>query len=132
MINKTLVAAIAGLSLSLIAASGTAHHSFVAIFDAEKPITLTGTVTKVEWRNPHAWFYIDVKDDSDSVTNWGLELSSPNLLIRKGWSRSAMQVGDVVTVEGFHARDGSNIGNARMVTLNATGKTLFITSRIDQ
>jgi hypothetical protein len=132
MKNRTLVAAVVGIGLSLVASSGTAHHSFVAIFDAEKPIKLIGTVTKVEWRNPHAWFYIDVEDESENVTNWGMELASPNLLIRKGWARSSMKVGDVVTVEGFHARDGSNIGNARSVTLNATGKTLFITSRIDQ
>lgn len=129
---RTLVAAVTGLGLSLVAPSGTAHHSFAAQFDAEKPIKLVGTVTKVEWRNPHAWFYIDVEDDSETVTNWGMELASPNLLIRKGWARSSMKVGDVVTVEGFHARDGSNIGNARLVTLNATGKTLFITSRIDR
>lgn len=129
---RALVAALAGLVLSLVASSGIAHHSFSAIFDAEKPIKLTGTVTKVEWRNPHAWFYIDVVDDSENVTNWGMELASPNLLIRKGWARSSMTVGDVVTVEGFHARDGSNIGNARSVTLNSTGKTLFITSRIDR
>ena len=132
MKNRTLVAAVAGLILSLMASTGTAHHSFTAIFDAEKPITLIGTVTKVEWRNPHAWFYIDVEDDNDNLSNWGMELSSPNLLIRKGWARSSMKVGDVVTVEGFHARDGRNIGNARSVTLNATGKTLFITSSIDR
>jgi hypothetical protein len=89
---------------------------------------LTGTVTKVEWRNPHAWFYIDVEDDDGNVANWGMELASPNLLMRKGWNRSSMKIGDVVTVEGFHARDGSNTGNARVVTLNATGKTLSIGS----
>ena len=130
MKNKTLVAAVAGLGLSLVASSGTAHHSFAAQFDAEKPFKLIGTVTKVEWRNPHAWFYIDVEDDSDNVTNWGMELASPNLLMRQGWARSSMKVGDAVTVEGFLARDGSNTGNARSVTLNATGKTLFVKSSI--
>ncbi len=128
MKNKTLVAALAGLGLSLVASSGTAHHSFAAQFDAEKPLKLIGTVTKVAWRNPHAWFYIDVEDNDGNVANWGLELASPNLLMRKGWNRSSMKVGDVVTVEGFHARDGSNTGNARVVTLNATGKTLSIGS----
>ncbi len=128
MKNKTLVAAIAGLGLSLVASSGTAHHSFAAQFDAEKPMKLIGTVTKVEWRNPHAWFYIDVEDDNGNVSNWGMELASPNLLIRQGWGRSSMKVGDAVTVEGFHARDGSNTGNARSVTLNATGKTLSMKS----
>ena len=128
MENKTLVAATAGLCLSLASFSGIAHHSFAAQFDAEKPMELTGTVTKVEWRNPHAWFYIDVEDDDGNVANWGMELASPNLLMRKGWNRSSMKIGDVVTVEGFHSRDGSNTGNARVVTLNATGKTLSIGS----
>ena len=108
--------------------SGIAHHSFAAQFDAEKPMELTGTVTNVEWRNPHAWFYIDVEGDDGDVANWGMELASPNLLMRKGWNRSSMKIGDVVTVEGFHARDGSNTGNARVVTINATGKTLSIGS----
>lgn len=131
MKNKTLVAAIAGLGLSLLASSGTAHHSFSAQFDAEKPFKMVGTVTKVEWRNPHAWFYIDVEDDSDKVNNWGMELASPNLLMRKGWGRSSLKIGDTVTVEGFLARDGSNTGNAQSVTLNASGKTLFVKPRID-
>ena len=128
MKNKALVAATAGLCLLMVSFSGIAHHSFAAQFDAEKPMELTGTVTKVEWRNPHAWFYIDVEGDDGNVTNWGMELASPNLLMRKGWNRSSMKVGDAVTVEGFHARDGSNTGNARVVTLNATGKTLSIGS----
>ena len=128
MKNKTLVAAVAGLGLFLAASLGTAHHSFSAQFDAEKPLMMIGTVTKVEWRNPHAWFYIDVEDKDGNVANWGMELASPNTLMRQGWSRSSMKVGDAVTVEGFHARDGSNTGNARVITLNATGKTLSIGS----
>jgi hypothetical protein len=128
MKNKTLVAAIAGLGLFLLASLGSAHHSFSAQFDAEKPLKLNGTVTKVEWRNPHAWFYIDVEDDDGNVANWGMELASPNLLMRQGWTRSSMKIGDAVTVEGFHARDDSKTGNARVITLNATGKTLSIGS----
>jgi hypothetical protein len=124
MKNKALIAAAAGLCLSLISSSGIAHHSFSAQFDAEKPLKLTGTVTKVAWRNPHAWFYIDVKDNDGNVANWGMELGSPNLLMRQGWSRSSMKIGEVVTVEGFHARDGSDTGNARVITLHATGKIL--------
>jgi hypothetical protein len=95
---------------------------------------MVGTVTKVEWRNPHAWFYIDVEDEDngDDISNWGMELASPNLLIRKGWGRSSMKVGDAVTVEGFLARDGSNTGNAQSVTLNATGKILFVKPSIDR
>ena len=128
MKNKALVAATAGLCLLMVSFSGIAHHSFAVQFDAEKPLKLVGTVTKVEWRNPHAWFYIDVEDDDTNVTNWGMELASPNMLMRKGWNRSSMKVGDAVTVEGFLARDGSNTGNARVVTLDATGKTLSIGS----
>ncbi len=127
MKNKALVAA-ASLCLSMVSSSGIAHHAFSAQFDVEKPLKLIGTVTKVAWRNPHAWFYIDVEDNDGNVANWGLELASPNLLMRHGWSRSSMKVGDAVTVEGFHARDGSNTGNARVITLNATGKTLSIGS----
>ena len=122
MKSTSLIAAGFGIGLSMVAASGIAHHSFAVQFDAEKPIRLIGTVTEVVWRNPHAWFYIDVVDDNDEVTNWGMELASPNLLMRQGWSRASMKVGDEVTVEGFHARDGSNTGNARTVTLNASGK----------
>ena len=128
MKNKTLVAAIAGLGLFLLASLGSAHHSFSAQFDAEKPLKLNGTVTKVEWRNPHAWFYIDVEDSDGNVANWGMELGSPNLLMRQGWTRSSMKIGDAVTVEGFHSRDDSKTGNARVITLNATGKTLSIGS----
>ncbi len=124
MKNSTLAAAVAGLGLSLVASLGTAHHSFSAQFDAEKPFKLTGIVTKVQWRNPHAWFYINVEDDDGNIANWGMELGSPNLLMRQGWTRSSMKVGDAVTVEGFHARDGSNTGNARVITLVATGKIL--------
>jgi len=132
MKNRSLVAAVAGLGLSLLASSGTAHHSFSAQFDAEKPFKMMGTVTRVEWRNPHAWFYIDVEDEKDNVSNWGMELASPNLLMRKGWGRSSMKVGDAVTVEGFLARDGSNTGNAQSVTLNTTGKTLFVKPSIER
>ena len=125
---KALVTATAGLCLLMVTSSGIAHHSFAAQFDAEKPIELIGTVTKVEWRNPHAWFYIDVEGDDGNVANWGMELASPNLLMRKGWKRSSMKIGDAVTVEGFLARDGSNTGNARVITINATGKVLSIGS----
>lgn len=128
MNNNALSAVTACLCLFMASSSGFAHHSFSAQFDAEKPFEMVGTVTEVTWRNPHAWFYIDVEDDDGNVTNWGMELGSPNLLMRKGWSRSSMQIGDAVTVEGFHARDGSNTGNARVVTINATGKTLSIGS----
>ena len=123
MRTKLAVAA-AGLGLLLASVPAIAHHSFAAEFDAAKPIKLTGSVTKVEWMNPHTYFYIDVKDEKGAVTNWGLEMGSPNGLMRQGWTRNSMKIGDVVTVEGSAAKDGSNIGNARSVTL-AGGQRLF-------
>jgi hypothetical protein len=101
-----------------------AHHSFAAEYDANKPVTLKGTVTKVEWTNPHARFYVDVKDDRGQVTNWNLELASPNVLVRNGWTRKSINVGDEVTVQGSAAKDGSKMANARVVTL-ADGKRVF-------
>jgi hypothetical protein len=109
----------------LTAPAARAHHAFSAEFDAEKPLNMTGTVTKVEWQNPHAWFHIDVEEENGNVSSWGMELASPNLLMRNGWTRSSMKIGDVVSVAGFHAKNGANIGNARTVTLTATGQTLF-------
>src|SRR6516165_5909343 len=100
-----------------------AHHSFAAEFDSAKSINLTGVVTKVEWMNPHVYFYVDVKDPkTGKVTNWGCEMGSPNGLTRTGWTRNTMKVGMVIRVEGSAAKDGSNIANARNVTVD--GKKL--------
>jgi hypothetical protein len=117
-----------GLVLLLASTPMLAHHSFAAEFDATKPLKLTGTVTKLEWTNPHAWFYLDVKDETGTVTAWGFELGSPNGLMRAGWNRNSMKVGESVTVEASRARDGSNNANARVVTLASTGQRLFAAS----
>ena len=101
-----------------------AHHSFATQYDADQPVTLTGVVTKVEWMNPHARFYVDVKDENGTVTNWNLELASPNVLTRNGWSRTSLKEGDAVTVEGSRARSGANMANARTVKL-ADGRQVF-------
>jgi hypothetical protein len=101
-----------------------AHHSFAAQYDANKPLTLQGTVTRIEWTNPHARFYVDVMDEQGKVTNWNLELGSPNVLVRNGWSRKSLNVGDKVTVQASAARDGSKMANARVVTLS-DGRSVF-------
>ncbi|HET9218197.1 MAG TPA: DUF6152 family protein [Terriglobia bacterium] len=116
------------LSVLLTSVPVLAHHSFAAEFDSSKPLKLTGTVTKLEWTNPHTWFFIDVKGEDGKITNWGFEMGSPNGLMRAGWTRNSMKVGDIVTVDASRAKDGSNNANARSVTLASTGKTLFAAS----
>ena len=122
-----LMSAAAAIAMIAGAAPVMAHHSFAAEFDASKPVQLTGTVTKIEWMNPHAYFYIDVKDSSGKVESWGLEMGSPNGLMRQGWTRNSLKVGDEVSVDGSMAKDGSKIANARTVTL-AGGARLFAAS----
>jgi len=111
-------------AVAAIAAPLAAHHSFSAEDDSKKPVTLKGVVTKVEWMNPHVYFYIDVTDDKGSTANWGLEMGPPNGLQRSGWTRNTMKIGDEVTVEGTLAKDGSRQANARSVTMTNTGKKL--------
>jgi len=126
MKNKT-VGSLA-LALIIVAAVGApllAHHSFSAEYDSNKPIKLTGAVTKVEWNNPHVYFYIDVKNEqSGRVTNWALEMGAPAVIQRNGWTRNSMKIGDIVIVEGSQAKSGKPHGNARSVTMASTGKRL--------
>jgi uncharacterized protein DUF6152 len=125
---KTALAVVVAAGLFLVVTPASGHHAFSAEFDANKPVTLTGTVTKVEWTNPHAWFYMDVKDAAGKVTNWAFELGGPNTLIREGWTRNSMKIGETVTVDGSRAKDGSPIANAQTITLKSTGQRLFAAS----
>jgi hypothetical protein len=115
---------------SLAASTAVAHHSFTAVYDAAKPVTLTGVVTSVEWLNPHAHFFLDVKNEQGAVENWDFELNSPNGLMRLGWTRKSLNTGDTVTVEGILARDGSRRVNTRTVT-RADGTKMF-TGEVEQ
>ena len=104
-------------ALLVICLPVNAHHSFAAVFDVDTSVAVSGTVTKVEWMNPHAWIYIDVEDGDGESTNWAFELGSPNGLMRRGWTRKSIQVGDAISVAGYRARDGSNRGNVKSIVL---------------
>jgi hypothetical protein len=129
--NAVRSACVAGLALSLWVVPAVAHHSFDAQYDRGKTVELKGTVTKIEWTNPHARFYVDVKDPNGRVTNWNMELGSPNGLRRAGWTRTTLSMGDEVAVTASLARDGSRMANAREVTL-AGGKKIFTASSAAQ
>jgi hypothetical protein len=111
------------LGVSFLAIPAPAHHSFAAQYDRTKSITLKGTVTKLEWMNPHIYFHIDVKE-GDRVVNWSIEGGAPAMLYRNGWRNDSLKVGDQVTVDGWLAKDGTNLANMRTVTL-PDGKTVF-------
>jgi hypothetical protein len=120
--RKQFIVVLASAILSAVPA--LAHHSFGAEYDDSKPVTVTGVVTKVDWENPHMHFYIDVKDDAGNIAHWKFEAFPPNMLVRQGWRRDlTMKLGDTVTVFGWRARDGSNLGHSREVTW-ADGKKL--------
>ena len=118
--------AAAGLLISVFHVS--AHHSGAAVFDPNKKLDMTGVVTKVEWTNPHAHFFMDVKDSSGKVTNWNLELASPNVLSRNGWKRNSVKEGDTVTVTGTQARDNSNFGIAQTIVFPDGRKLNFMSA----
>ena len=118
------------LALTLIVAAALttplwAHHSFAAEYDSKQPVTVKGAVTKVEWMNPHVYFYIDVKDEQTGrVASWAFEMGAPAVIQRNGWTRNSMKIGDLVIVEGTRAKSGATHGNARSVTMASTGKKL--------
>jgi hypothetical protein len=120
---KAKLSVLLASTLLAVGIPASAHHSFAAVFDAEVPVEASGTVTEVEWMNPHAWIYIDVEGEDGEVVNWAFELGSPNGLIRRGWSRKSVQVGDEISITGYRARDGSNRGNVKTIVLG-DGKEL--------
>lgn len=122
--RSRILATLSAAAAMSTALPASAHHSFAAEFDADQPVDISGYVTKVEWQNPHTIFYIDVEDENGEYNNWAVELGSPNGLMRRGWTRNSLQVGDEVNIEGSRARDGSYKANARTVVL-ASGERLF-------
>jgi hypothetical protein len=125
---KRIASFVLGVAL-LLPHTVTGHHSFDAEFDRNKPVTLKGSVTRVDWGNPHIWVFMDVKDETGKVSNWGVEGGAPNALFRNGWRKDSLKVGDIVTVEGFRGRDGSQRANANRVTL-PDGRRVFAGSSI--
>lgn len=132
MTTRFLSSALVALAalIAVAVAPINAHHSFAAEFDASKPVTIKGTVAQIEWKNPHVWFYVNVKEEDGRTTRWGCEMGAPHQLQQRGWLRDTMKIGDVVTVEGSLARDGSKRANARTVT-TSDGKTLGAASSGD-
>ena len=123
-ITSKFSAFVAGFGLLVFGLPMLAHHSFEAEYDFNKPMKVTGTVTKMEWMNPHARFYVDVKGEDGEVTNWNFELGAIPVLLKQGWRRDSLKMGDQVTVEASMAKDGSKSANARRVTL-PDGRRVF-------
>ena len=119
---KTLCAAAAALLVATMRIS--AHHAFAAEYDENKLVTISGTVTGIKWTNPHAWLYVSGKDERDQAASWSFEMGSPNGLLHRGWTRTDLKKGDQITVDGYRAKNGSKVANARTVTL-PDGRKLF-------
>jgi hypothetical protein len=125
---KALFAGAVGVAWLLTAVSASAHHSFAAEFDINRPVKLTGTVTKLEWTNPHAWVFIEAKDDKGTAQSWAIELVGINDLLRLGWGRNRVKTGDVINVDGFGAKNGTNTVNAASVSL-ANGELVWASQK---
>jgi hypothetical protein len=122
---KSLLCCVAVFSALLAAIPAFAHHSFAAEYDSTKVVKLTGNVTRVDWQNPHAYFYIDVKNtETGRVENWAFEMGAPSVIAKQGWTKTTLKIGDVIIVEGTRAKDGGTHGNARSVYMASTGKKL--------
>jgi hypothetical protein len=124
MTRNRLTLLVVGFSLLTVSQHVRAHHSETAEYDQSKPVKVTGTIKKVEWQNPHVWFYVDVKDESGTITTWGFSGAPPGSLMRRGITKEALKLGAVVNVEGSRARDGSNNASGRRVTF-ADGTNVF-------
>ena len=122
---KTLSLIVVGVTALLSTVAAVAHHAFASEFDVNRPLELTGAITRMEWTNPHAWVYLVTENDEGNVEQWAIELVGINDLLRLGWGRDKVQVGDVLRIEGFGARDGSNTANAASVTIASTGELLW-------
>jgi hypothetical protein len=128
--RKTFAIVITAAAVLLAAVPAWAHHAFAAEFDANKPIKFRGTVTKMEWINPHAWIHIDVKGEDGKVTSWMVEAAAPNALLRRGWTKASLPAGTEILVEGFQAKDGANRANGSIITFT-DGRKLFVGSSGD-